>query len=120
MTDSLFNAIYISIFGTSDDNIWWGNSLLFPDSNELQIKSLCEQALLNNALNSQGRKKIEEAIKKDLKDLKDVADITLNVSILSDDKISIKMVLTKPNNLQEKYSYIWNNIQNELIEEVTI
>ena len=72
-------------------------------------------------MDSSGRITIEEAAKKDLEFMKDFADVTVSVSILSDDKVSIFASLQEPGNLAVKeFQLIWDNLKNEVIIEKTI
>ena len=102
-------------------NDWFGNALLFENEKEVQFNSLLEKTLNQTALDSSGRITIEEAAKKDLEFMKDIADVTVSVSILSDDKVSIVAQLKEPENIEVKeYQLIWDNLKNEVIIEKTI
>lgn len=90
---------------------WWANNLLFPKDAGVQFNSETERALNNNALTSQGRIIIEQAVKKDLSFFSDVADIKVNVSIISDDRISIGIKIA-----QEVSVYIWDATNKELTD----
>jgi len=133
-TSGLFNMVYMALFGgnpqavTTDNEIeteqrldWIGNSVLFGNKEDIQFNSFTERALLENALNSDGRLKIEDAAKKDLNFLANFADIEVSVSVLSDNKAGIYVKLQEPDNLQEKeFEIIWDSLRGEAIENKTI
>ena len=80
-----------------------------------------ENALNTTALDSSGRITIEEAAKKDLEFMKDIADVSVDVSILSDDKVSIFAKLKEPENIQvQEYQFIWDGLKNEVIIQKSI
>lgn len=95
------NQVYLALFGGNPGFItkskiedeqsfdWWGNSLLMPNNQSIQLNSLTEKMLQDVALNSSGRIRIEEAVKKDLEYLKPIATITVEVSIVDVDHIKI-------------------------------
>jgi len=67
---------------------FWGNYFL---STENQFNSKTERALKNTELSSQGRARIQSAVEYDLNFLKKYADITVEVSIIGQNKITIKI-----------------------------
>jgi len=131
-TSGLFNMVYMAWFGetvsTTGNELdtelredWFGNSLLFDNEKEVQFNSTLQKTLSDTALDSSGRITIEEAAKKDLQFMKDIADVTVSVSILSDDKVSIFASLQEPGNLAVKeFQLIWDSLKNEVIIEKTI
>jgi len=133
-TSGLFNMVYMAWFGGNPEasttgneleselrDDWFGNALLFENEKEVQFNSILEKTLNQTALDSSGRITIEEAAKKDLEFMKDIADVTVSVSILSDDKVSIVAQLKEPENIEVKeYQLIWDNLKNEVIIEKTI
>ena len=134
VTDSIFNQIYMALFGgnpqasttgeeliTEQRGDWWGNDLLFQDQPEIQQNSTFEQKLNNVALNSSGRLEIEEAAKKDLDFLKEIAEITIETRIIGIDKIEIIIFAKEPENIEEQtFIFIWDATKQELIEFKTI
>lgn len=134
LTDGLFNMVYLAWFGgnpgfvTTGNEIeteqrfdWWGNSLFFPNDPDLQFNSTLEHVLDTTPLNSQGRILIENSAKTDLQFMSKFAEVEVEVSIISDDKVSILAKLTEPDNLQEKeFQFIWDSTKNELIESRTL
>lgn len=133
-TSGLFNMVYMAWFGgnteasTTGNELeselredWFGNALLFDNEKEIQFNSVLEKTLNETALDSSGRITIEEAAKKDLEFMKDIADVTVSVSILSDDRVSITAKLKQPENIEEKeYQLIWDKLKDEVIVENTI
>ena len=133
-TSGLFNMVYMAWFGgnpeasTTGNELdselredWFGNALLFDNEKEIQYNSILEKTLNETALDSSGRITIEEAAKKDLSFLKDIADVSVSVSILNDDKVSILAQLKEPENIEvQEYQLIWDGVKNEVIIEKTI
>ena len=120
-TDGLTNQPYLAWFGGNLTDDWWGNKLLLTNDKSIQFTSYLENLLQNTALNSDGRNRIENFIKKDLEFLRTFVNIETSVSIISDDKLQIVVKLTKPDSLNNiSYSYIWDATQNELIEQRTL
>jgi hypothetical protein len=133
-TSGLFNMVYMAWFGGNTEasttgneldselrDDWFGNALLFDNEKNVQFNSILEKTLNETALDSSGRITIEEAAKEDLQFMKDIADVSVSVSILSDDKVSILVDLKEPDNLQVKeFQLIWDSLKNEVIIEKTI
>tara|TARA_R110001606_G_scaffold380908_3_gene541727 strand:+ start:1152 stop:1685 length:534 start_codon:yes stop_codon:yes gene_type:complete len=95
---------------------YWGNSLLFVDTPEEQFNSFTEDALDKVVLNSNGRIKVEQAVKKDLEFMKSFSDIYVNVSILGVRSLSIAVdVVQVENKVSKKFLFIWDGF--ELAEE---
>ena len=125
-TSGLFNMVFMAWFGgnpgfsTTGNELeselrsdWFGNSLLFNNEQEIQFNSTLENVLNTTALDSSGRITIEEAAKKDLEFMKDIADVSVDVSILSDDKVSIFAKIKEPENIQvQEYQFIWDGLKN--------
>jgi hypothetical protein len=65
------------------------------------MNSTFERTLKSVPLNSLGRQLIENALKEDLKFLKDLAVIKIDVVVVSDDRIDIKLTIAQ-NSIQEK------------------
>lgn len=134
LVNSLFQQIYLSLFGgnleanTQGNEIegqiredWWANSLLFNESEKRQFNSNTERVLNTTALNSSGRNKIINAVETDLRFLKEIADIKVNVKILSEKKCEIIISLNQPQNLEDKIlRIIWDNAKLETVEDIQI
>jgi hypothetical protein len=71
------------------------------DTPTQQMNSTFERTLKSVPLNSLGRQLIENALKEDLKFLKDLAVIKIDVVVVSDDRIDIKLTIAQ-NSIQEK------------------
>lgn len=122
------NFPYLALFGgnteastpanrlpSEQDFSWWGNGLM-PNDSSIQINSLTERRLLEVALNSAGRLKIEEAIKKDLDFMKPFANVTVATFIIATDRLLISLSIIRPDNLEQKtFQYIWDSTMKELI-----
>jgi hypothetical protein len=126
--DGFQNMPYLAMFGGSPgfptpvdrpENSqafdWWGNSLLLNDNQSVQFNSLTEEILTKVALNSSGAARIEQAIKDDLDFMTEFANVDVSVSIISDDKVAIGIVLIEPDNEQNKaFIFIWDATNEEL------
>lgn len=122
------NMPYLAMFGgnpgfSTPDNRpeneqafdWWGNDLFFRSSPSVQFNSLTEAALMSFALNSSGASKIEQAINDDLDFMREFANVDVSVSVISDDKLVIGIVLVEPKNQQNKaFVFIWDATNSEL------
>lgn len=105
MIDGLENQVYLALFGgnvgfpsknlidTEESFDWWGNNLLMPSNQSIQFNSLFEKKLQTVALTSSGRVELEAAAKADLAFLKDFVTVTVSITIISDDRIQLKIVL---------------------------
>jgi hypothetical protein len=94
---------------------WWCNNLLMPNDSSVQFNSLLEKRLQEVALTSEGRIKLQETVQKDLQFMKDFAEISVEVVILSTDKVKISIFVRQPSNLQGRiadqyraYIFIWD------------
>lgn len=97
------NMPYLGMFGGNVEQVtknkpteiesldWWGNNLLFPNDQAVQMNSITEKALNTIPLTSAGRVLIENAIKKDLEFLSPVAIVEVSVTITATDRINIKI-----------------------------
>lgn len=126
------NMAYLALFGGNPNNStpvnrpkntqmfdWWGNNLLFKDNPDFQFNSLTESTLMNVVLNSQGASQVEQAVNTDLAFMKEFADIEVSVSILSDDKLEIRVKIKQPDNEQNKdFVFIWDATKRELPSSV--
>ena len=114
LANSIYQSIYISLFGGNVGEIdWWGNNLF----NQEPYISETEKTLTQTALNSNGRFVIENAVKQDLKNLSELIDVEIEVKILS--KSSVKIIIFIANS-NEKISVIWNGAKNEVIIDEVI
>jgi hypothetical protein len=103
---------------TEEDFSFWGNNLLLAQQPGLQFNSETERVLKSVAVNSSGRTLIEQAVNNDLKFMQDFAQVSVSVSIISDDRIAIGVRLKQPDNLQQQdFIYIWNATNQEFIRK---
>jgi hypothetical protein len=94
---------------------------LLSNDIEFQFNSTTEKTLDITALDSGGRIEIEEAVKKDLEFMSSLAKVGVDVSIISDNRVQIDVILTEPDNLTEKnFQFIWDATKSELIEEIIL
>lgn len=129
-TGALFNMVYLALFGgnpeaaTTGDEIeteqrfdFWANSTLFENAPEIQFNSTTENLLNNIQLSSSGRIEIERAVKLDLDFMSNFAEVEVEVTIVTVDRVSINIFLKKLANLEEKeFQFIWDSTQSEIIE----
>lgn len=134
LVETLYQQVYLRLFGgnieasttgsetqTQERKDWWANSLFFSDLVERQFNSETERTLQSVALNTAGRIDIARAVEKDLETLLDIANITVNVVILSEAKVRITVALEEPDALQDKIlQFIWDNASQEVIIEEEI
>lgn len=107
VVNSIENMPYLAMFGgnvlqssTADVNVdskdWWGNKLLMTNDASIQFNSLTERVLNSTALTSGGRITIENAIKKDLEFFAPTSTVTVVVSIIATDRISVNIKIVTP------------------------
>lgn len=134
LVENLFQQAYICLFGgnieasTRGNELpseirqdYWANSLLFSQRKEKQFNSETERIINETPLNSSGRIAIERAVQEDLKFMKNIADISINVIILSSSKLMIEIRLRQPDSKEDKILQIlWENSKVEVILEKTI
>lgn len=134
MTEQLFQQVYLCLFGgnqkasTIGNEVagiprydWWGNSLIFTNNQAKQFNSITERTLYSTVLNSVGRQQILAAVNQDLQNFKSVANITVNVVILSTNRVQIIIGLTRPQNNQNAIlQFTWDMAAQELIMDMTI
>jgi hypothetical protein len=134
LVNILYNQVYLAWFGGNVEastlgnepvgmirEDYWQNALLYNNQAALQFNSLVELALRNNALSSSGRIAIQRAAETDLQYLQAIAEITVNVVILSTNKIQLSAQLVQPaNNIDATIKFIWDNARNEVITNQNI
>ena len=134
LVETLYQQVYLRLFGgnveanTTGNEIegqqrddWWGNTLLFNDRKDKQFNSNTERVLDSVALNTSGRIDIIRAVEDDLKNLENIADVFVNVVILSHTRIEISVLLRKPEGIEDKaLQFIWDNATKEIIIDKTI
>ena len=134
LADSLYQVIYIALFGgnkeasTLGNEIqgserfdYWANELIFKNKPNKQFNSETEKVLEQVTINSEGRLKIESAVKQDLTFLKKIVNLSINILILDSNKISINLKLESVRNQSDKaLQFIWDNAKKEIILDKTI
>lgn len=90
---------------------FWGNNLLFPKDASIQFNSETERVLNTTPLTSSGRVLIEQAIKKDLQFFNGFARVSVAVTIINDDHISIGIKIE-----QQIAVFIWDATNRELTD----
>jgi len=129
LAESLYQVIYIALFGgnveastlgneiVSEERFdYWANSLIFKDKINKQFNSETERTLSKVVINSSGRLKIKAAVELDLFFLKNIVDLSVNIVILSTNRIEINLVLQSISNQSDKQlQFIWDNAKKEII-----
>lgn len=117
IVNSIENMPYLSMYGgnpgyptknivtDSQSFDWWGNTLLIPNNPNNQFNSLTENLLNTITLNSSGRIQIENAIKGDLKFMESFAIVSVVVTIVATDRISVQLTI-KQNDISVKITII--------------
>ena len=126
--DGFQNMAYLALFGGNPNHStpverlhdvqmfdWWGNDLLLKENPKLQFNSLTEQTLMNVSLNNDGLAVVKQAVTRDLEFMKEFADLDISTSIISNDKVEIKVVIEQPDNEQNKsFVFLWDSTNSEL------
>lgn len=122
LTAGLRNNVYLSLFGgnieqssnkefrTGEERFdWWGNQLFFEGDLDRQFNSETEKTLTEVAVDSAGRSVIEAAVLRDLQSLNSVADIEVEVTLESIDRIKIKIsVIERTTDVATEFEYLWD------------
>lgn len=132
MSESLFQTIYLALFGGNYEAItlgneeaseerldYWANELLFKENSGKQFNSITEKLLNEVTINSAGRLKIQKAVEFDLIFLKKIASFKVNIVILDFEKIAIQIEIDSIIN-QKEFEFIWDNASKEVIINKTI
>jgi hypothetical protein len=134
LAETLYQQVYLALFGGNVEGStvlntpvnevrhdWFGNTLYYTDTPEKQFNSNTEKVLKTTVLNSTGRILILRTVESDLQYLKNVANVEVNVVILSTYKVQITVVLTQPQNQQDVVMQIvWDGAKQELIIDKVI
>lgn len=129
-TTSWYNMPYIALFGGNVAQLtpterpdgeqqfdFWGNTLLFANTPEIQYNSRTEKILNETPLNSAGRVRIEQAVKKDLDFMTQFADIEVEVTLTGVDRVRIDLQVTElENETSTIFTYLWDGAK---VEEIT-
>ncbi|WP_036384066.1 hypothetical protein [Muricauda sp. MAR_2010_75] len=129
MTETLLQSAYLAMFGgnvesnTSGNELeneqrfdWWGNGLFHSQYPNKQFNSNTERALNQTPVTTSGRIEIERAVEMDLAFLKSVAEIDVQVGIVSHNSLSILITMLPYGNKQEKIlQLLYDNAKNEII-----
>jgi hypothetical protein len=88
---------------------FWGNDLIWRDSEAEQWNSYTEQALQGNVMTSEGRLRVLEAVKKDLKFMEEFAEVNVQVNLvgLRTTEIIIDVVKVE-NSVDKSFRFIWD------------
>lgn len=128
-TRSLATLAYILMFGgnieseTQKENSpgelkfdWWGNDPNKPSST--WINSRTERVLRGVDISSSSRFTIQRAVESDVKSLNKYGEVSVIVSFVSLNKISIEITISEPNIKKDnRLTLVWDATRNEIIEK---
>lgn len=115
-TDGITNQCYLALFGGMAYNgSWFGNAIISDEENKLT--STTEKTLREVALNSSGILAVENSVKDDLAFLSEYADIEVEVTLETVNRVLIEVTLTEPDNSSTKVKFIWDGQRNEVITQ---
>lgn len=134
MGETMYQQIYLALFGgnvqastkpsylASEDRYdYWGNQLVWKETKTKQFNSETERTIQTTTLNSSGRLAIVRAIEKDLEYLRSVVNLSVEVEIISSNKIRITVSFSGKSNQQNKtLQLVFDNSKNEVIIEKEI
>lgn len=132
--DVMFQQFYLAMFGgnlkastksaylpNEERFDYWGNSLVWSQQPKRQFNSETERTLQDVVLNSSGRLRIIQAVNNDLAYLNDVINFTVEVGLLSLNRVSITISYTGKTNQQDKsLQFVFDSSKNEVIIEQNI
>lgn len=130
LSNSFLSQVYIAFFGgnkeanTTGNEIdgeerldYWGN--IFLKGNK-QFNSNFERALNTTVYNSAGRITLENEAKKDLAIFDNISNYEVNISIISDSRIRVEVLIYPNNPGSQQLNFIWDQAKQEVIIEETI
>lgn len=134
LVESLYNQVYLAFFGgnveanTRGNELpgqqrfdYWANSLLFEGKPKKQFNSNLERTLSETVYNSSGRIEIENAAKKDLEVMNGITNTEVEVSVVSESRLRIRVILTGLDESEQgELQFIWNNAKKEIVIEEQI
>lgn len=113
------NQVYLGLFGGNlNDDVgefnesYWANTFIAPEN---QYTSSFEKAIREIPITTSGIRLMETAAEEDLAFLKKYVELTVSVSILTKDSISLEVFIIAPNNVEEKVRVIWNNTTKQIL-----
>ena len=128
LTSEIYNQPYLGRFGgnkkasTNDQFLeneersdYWGNILFLSNNTNEQFNSRFEKSLNEIELSSSGRIKLERIATEDLNYLDGLSTHESEVVIESVDRIKLIDSITNKDNT--KFSYIWNEAKDEIIDD---
>lgn len=129
LTEELLQMAYLALFGgnveasTRGTEIpgqqredWWANALIYPQASGRQFNSLTERALNTTVLNSAGRLEIQRAVEKDLQFMSDFAEVGVEVSIETYNRVEIRIRIKALGTQEEKtHHLLFDQAKNEVI-----
>lgn len=128
LTSEIYNQLYLGRFGgnkkasTNDQFLeneerydYWGNILFLSNNPNEQFNSRFEKSLNEIELSSSGRIKLERIANEDLNYLDGLSTHESEVVIESVDRIKLIDSITNKDNT--KFSYIWNEAKDEIIDD---
>lgn len=129
LCEQLYQQAYLALFGGNIEAVttgneaalqyrqdWWANALLFANNPAKQFNSITEKTIKESPLNSKGRLAIISAVQTDLQYLKNIAEVQVNVVILSTDKLQILINISQPQGLQSvTLQILWDSAKTEFI-----
>jgi hypothetical protein len=134
LSETLYQQVYLALFGgqleanTRTDYLpseerfdWWGNSLFFAETPNIQFNSNTERVLDSVALNSSGRLAIIQAVNDDISYLTELLNYTIDVEIFDTNKVRIIVRFNPKTNQEDKVlQLVYDNAKKELIIEKVI
>lgn len=130
LTNSLYTAIYIKLFGgnigssTELNRIageytkgWWGNKV--SDGKENWINSETERTLRGIDTTPRSLQKIKNSAEKDLESLSKFGDITVEVSMPQLNRVSIN-IQVKEIIGESSITFTWDSMRKEVIEQILL
>lgn len=129
LTEGISNQVFIGLFGgniggeerdrenspnTEQIFDWFGNDLFFDPEIDFKYNSELETFLMQTALNSSGRIRIEETAEGDLSFMSDFGKVEVEAEIIEIDKLKIFVKIQQPDNEENQvFSFIWDAAKQE-------
>jgi hypothetical protein len=133
LVETLYQQAYLALFGgnieantsstiaTEEKFDYWGNNLFWGNIPSKQFNSNTQRVLRDAVLNSVGRLQIITAVTQDLAYLSQLANIDVDVVIISTNRIQIDITFTRRTNQQSQiFQLVYDNANNEIITQSVI
>lgn len=133
LVETLYQQVLLALFGgnveantattiASEEKFdYWGNNLFWPNRPSKQFNSNTQRVLRDVVLNPEGRLRSISAINEDLSYLTQLANVEVDVRIVTKSRIEIMINFTRRDNQESRvFQLIYDNAIDEVITQRVI